>query len=132
MAGEFINCILCGNMSADGSVPLDFAPNNVKYNYFTLKNCLIGPNRGEAAWSALEETGTVTAVSPGFDSGNAEHPYSITRRSRGLGAGLVQDWMQDANDIRNLAEFPRLREGAVDIGCYQCWLTPAGTVISVR
>lgn len=130
--GEFINCILCGNMSADGSVPLDFAPNNVKYNYFTLKNCLIGPNRGEAAWSALEETGTVTAVSPGFDSGNAEHPYSITRRSRGLGAGLVQDWMQDANDIRNLAEFPRLREGAVDIGCYQCWLTPAGTVISVR
>ena len=35
-------------------------------------------------------------------------------------AGVVEDWMATATDIRG-AGFPRLRDGKVNIGCYQCW-----------
>ena len=39
--------------------------------------------------------------------------------------------MMDATDIRGEG-FPRLRDGTVDIGCYQCWLDPVGTVFIIR
>ena len=45
---------------------------------------------------------------------------------------MVQDWMADALDIRQDAAFPRLRDGLVDIGCYQCWLDPIGLTFSIR
>ena len=41
------------------------------------------------------------------------------------------DWMADATDIRG-AGYPRLREGKVDIGCYQCWLKPRGTYLTFQ
>jgi hypothetical protein len=37
--------------------------------------------------------------------------------------------MADGTDFLGNA---RLRDGKVDIGCYQCWLDPIGTVFSVR
>jgi hypothetical protein len=37
--------------------------------------------------------------------------------------------MEDGTD---LAGNPRLRDGKVDIGCYQCWLDPVGMVFSVK
>jgi hypothetical protein len=49
-----------------------------------------------------------------------------------LGKGLVQDWMSASTDIRSDAAYSRLRDGMVDIGCYQCHLIPAGTVVSFR
>ena len=45
------------------------------------------------------------------------------------GWGLLLDWMEDGTD---LAGNPRLRDGKVDIGCYQCWLNPVGMVFSVK
>jgi hypothetical protein len=46
------------------------------------------------------------------------------------GWGLTLDWMtEDATDI---AGNPRVREGKVDIGAYQCWLKPKHTSILVR
>ena len=43
-----------------------------------------------------------------------------------------QDWMVDACDIRRDDRYARLRDGKVDIGCYQCWLEPAGTLLLLR
>ena len=45
--------------------------------------------------------------------------------------GETADWMSTATDIRGDG-FPRLRDGKVDIGCYQCWLNPVGAIITVR
>ena len=40
--------------------------------------------------------------------------------------------MVDACDIRRDDRYARLRDGKVDIGCYQCWLEPAGTLLLLR
>jgi hypothetical protein len=37
--------------------------------------------------------------------------------------------MEDGTD---LVGNPRLRDGKVDVGCYQCWLNPVGAVFSIR
>jgi hypothetical protein len=60
--------------------------------------------------------------------GNGEHPYTPRLTSVLREAGKVLDWMEDSVDI---AGNPRLRDGKVDIGAYQCWIMPKGFVITV-
>lgn len=55
--------------------------------------------------------------------------YALSYRSPLIGAGVRIDWEDGAVD---LAGRERVRNGAVDVGCYQCWIAPPGTVISVR
>lgn len=62
---------------------------------------------------------------------DASHPYSLRRSSPLIGIGQLFDWMDEATDIRGDG-FARKRDGKVDIGCYQCWLDPKGTVFSLR
>ena len=45
------------------------------------------------------------------------------------GMGLVLDWMADGAD---LAGSPRLRDGVVDVGCYQCWLNQPGLHVLLK
>lgn len=59
------------------------------------------------------------------------HPYEPKLSSPLLGRGVVEPWMANATDIRG-AGFARLREGKVDIGCYQSWLNPVGITLSFR
>jgi hypothetical protein len=40
-------------------------------------------------------------------------------------------WMEGAYDIRGEG-YPRANGTSVDLGCYQCWLNPIGTVFSIR
>jgi hypothetical protein len=43
--------------------------------------------------------------------------------------------MASAYDIRYLEDggrYLRIRDGKVDLGCYQCWLDPVGLSVSVR
>jgi hypothetical protein len=43
--------------------------------------------------------------------------------------------MTGAYDIRGEADegkYLRVRDGKVDIGCYQCWLNPVGMTVVVR
>ena len=68
---------------------------------------------------------------PKFALKNAAHPFEPKTTSPLLGLGLVEPWMADATDIRGEG-YARLREGKVDLGCYQCWLNPAGTLLSIR
>ena len=45
------------------------------------------------------------------------------------------DWMCGAYDVRGDVEdgkYLRLRNGKVDIGCYQCWLDPVGSLLLLR
>ena len=62
---------------------------------------------------------------------DANNPYSLWRRSKVRGLGLYQTWMASANDIRG-AGFPRANGTSVDLGCYQCWISDVGFVLSFR
>ena len=68
----------------------------------------------------------------GFVKGKGRDYYALRYSSPARGKGLVQDWMTDALDIRQDPACPRLRDGKVDIGCYQCWLDPVGLWFSIR
>ena len=118
---EAINCIFAGNKTSKG------ADNNLMYdetaNKIHLYNCLIGPGRQTKADPTHEEN-TVASANAGFVGGNGAGRYEPGFASPARGAGVVQDWMADATDVRGDAAFPRLRDGVVDIGCYQGWLDP--------
>ena len=57
------------------------------------------------------------------------HPYALKRRSNYVGQGKVETWMAKATD---LAGNPRLRDGKVDIGCYQNWDPVPGMLLILR
>ena len=98
-----------------------------------FRNCLFGPNK----WSdkkvtlVTPEAGSVNNVADmKFDTENAEHPYSIKRRSPAIGQGLYQDWMASATDLTG---DPRAHEdGTVAIGCYECWIPARGMLLLFR
>ena len=129
--GEFVNCIICRNRIKDGSAVYDLSIVNSADTYVSFINCMIDSYR-TSSWTPCEEVGTVLCTDPRFDAKNILHPYSLKRSSPALGKGLVQDWMSASTDIRSDAAYSRLRDGMVDIGCYQCHLIPAGTVVSFR
>ena len=61
-----------------------------------------------------------------------ENPFALQRRSPAVSKdGVVGDWMREATDIRGEG-YPRLRDGKVDIGCYQCWIKPNGLMLIFR
>ena len=62
---------------------------------------------------------------------NPAHPYEPRRSSPLVGRGQKEDWMETAFDIRGDG-FPRLRDGKVDIGCYQSYLPAPGLCLSFR
>ena len=68
---------------------------------------------------------------PKFALKGAAHPFEPRPNSPLVGIGAVEAWMAAVTDIRGDG-YARLREGKVDIGCYQCWLNPAGTTILLR
>ena len=131
---EFVNSIIACNSNMAATAALDFAVNNTVSTNISFVNCMIGPNRF-SPWTPLYESGTITSDDPRFDKSNALHPYSLKLSSPAVGKGFVQPWMADAYDIRGLADdgkYHRLRDGKVDLGCYQCWLDPVGTALLFR
>lgn len=58
-----------------------------------------------------------------------EPHWALSLRSPLLGKGGVVDWPEDATDRRGR---PRVRDGKVDVGCYQCWLSPIGLILNFR
>lgn len=62
-------------------------------------------------------------------TGAGAPPYAIHRKSLCIGKGAVQDWMSTATD---LAGNPRLRDGKVDIGCYENWDPVPGMMLLLR
>ena len=71
---------------------------------------------------------------PGFvgAENDPENPFAIVRKSPACKmAGIVEDWMASATDIRGDG-FPRLRAEKVNIGCYQYWGEIPGMTIIIR
>ena len=125
-----INTIFTGNKSSAGKARDMHFPSAAK-SYVALTNCLIGSVRQEVAVPEWE-VNTITNDSAHFVGGDGPDRYSLRYGSPARGKGVVMDWMADALDIRQDAAFPRLRDGAVDIGCYQCWLDPIGFSFRIR
>ncbi len=67
-----------------------------------------------------------------FDTDNVEHPYSLKYKSPVRGLGELFDWTDEDVDVRRTTDYPRVRDGKVDLGCYQCWLDPLGTTLRIR
>lgn len=78
-------------------------------------------NRGPAVQSKVYQFSSMR-----FNSRDIANPYSLMCSSPAQGLGELLDWTADDVDIRNRASYPRMREGKVDLGCYQCWLNPSG------
>ena len=98
--------------------------------YMVLSNCVYETIETAAVAEGFENSGCL--VLPQTDcrfTGKEPHPFAMKRSSPLRGTGLLLDWMENGTDLLGK---PRLRDGKVDVGCYQCWLDPIGTVFSVR
>jgi hypothetical protein len=56
--------------------------------------------------------------------------YTPKRTSPLRGNGLLLEWMDD--EAKDFIGNPRVRDGLVDIGCYQYWLMPNGMTLKVK
>ena len=94
---------------------------------FNLTNCLYR-TANAAALTGVRGTGNIqipAGRSYGFVGGTGAHPYSIVNSSPAREQGLAIDWPEGTLDLAGNARV----NGAVDIGCYECYLPPVGTVI---
>ena len=125
-----INCILARNRNKANTADLNFNPS---YSYIAVTNCMIGSfdNLTSKALT-YPMSNVITNNNPRFVADGSRDSYALTYNSPARGKGLAQDWMDGALDIRSDARYPRLREGKVDIGCYECWLEPAGLSVTIR
>ena len=138
------NCVFVWNQGHDTTAFRDIHSwEYVSSNGLRFANCAYGTATGRFAAGQISDLadssdgpmykfGTDRFPSdPGFAFKDAVHPFEPKRTSALRGLGAVENWMADATDIRGDG-FPRLRDGIVDIGCYQCWIMPIGTVLSIR
>ena len=132
------NTIICGNRQmSDPTKDWNFYPRygSDKETLVSIENCMIGPGwlDGQTFQSC---SGLISSNDPKFLlHRDAAHPYALRLNSPAIGKGTVEAWMEGAYDIRcaiDDGEYPRLRDGKVDLGCYQCWLDPTGIVVSFR
>ena len=126
-----VNCIFSGNRTVAGAArDLWYDTANKCISNITISSCLIGPSRPAVPLGS--ESALVTNVFAGFVKDGSRDAYALKHTSPARGKGMVQDWMAGALDIRQDEACPRLRDGLVDIGCYQCWLDPVGLWFSIR
>lgn len=126
-----VNCLFAENQNKAGTASRDFTFQYNDDNNVTLVNCLM-PNGLPKDWTPVSVSALQTG-SPRFCKElDPENPYALRHSSAARAKGQVADWMAAATDIRRDANYPRLRDGQVDIGCYQCWLDPIGFTLFLR
>ena len=133
--GHVVNSLFYGNKYGNAVVDMDA---NVTSCVAGFTNCVyaVAP-ANEAEYAPGENNFNYHGqdFNPGFVGAekDPDNPYALSLKSPLTTTyhGLVMDWMADATDIRG-AGYPRLREGKVDIGCYQCWLKPRGTYLTFQ
>lgn len=126
---QFKNCIFSNNRKANGTLA-DIsgykATNSVVY-----ANCLYGADDGTMPW--VDGGNNLVCADAKFVGEKAEKlgapAYSLRASSPARGRGDASVFGADAHD---LAENPRLRDGKLDLGCYQCWLDPVGFLLLCR
>ena len=129
------NCLFSGNTKKDGSAHDKYFEAGTDYHTNVTITCCAfdkpvstSAKRGPGG----ERTNVYQFSDVRFDQKNAEHPYSLKYKSPVRGLGELFDWTDGDVDFRNCASYPRVRDGKVDLGCYQCWLEPPGTMFLVR
>ena len=136
---EIVNSIFQGNMNRAKTAKRNFWPDSAA-QHITISHCLF---EGTADTGATVADGirywkddaveTQTGVKVRFDKrADPAWPYQPVFGSIARGKGLLQGWMTGALDVRNDERYPRLRDGKVDIGCYQCWADPVGAMLLIR
>lgn len=136
------NCVFADNFRRSGAKtePSDLRLSSVEEGALSFTHSAYGASSSDLG---LYSDGTLWkfgegafGCSPRFaHDRNAEHPYEPRASSPLVGRGVLMDWMTDAYDVRgDIADgkYRRLRDGKVDIGCYQCWLDPVGMLLLFR
>lgn len=126
------NCFFFANKAADAEVDIDGTADSVVSSF---SGCILAAASDDdiPGSNNLNYYGDASFL-PGFSGGRAdpENPFAITPRSPAYRKdGVVADWMATATDIRGEG-FPRLRDGRVNIGCYQCWIKIPGFMVKIR
>ena len=128
---EAINLLFVENRTMDGGAACDYNLSTWGGNTnVVMRNCIFGVKGDYGLPKDVKDSvfgATVRFVEPS----DPDWPYQPTRTSLAGRKGLVQDWMVTATDIRG-ADYPRLRDGKVDIGCYQNWMPIPGMMLFVR
>ena len=137
------NCAFVGNKTASGTandVSMSLTNDDSGDPGIDMTYCVYGRATIDlAGYSSVPTTlyqlgANGLASSPRFNA-DGDWPYEPRCSSPLVGRGVFMDWMTDAYDIRgDIADgkYRRLRDGKVDIGCYQCWLDPVGMMLMVR
>lgn len=153
---SFVNCLFHGNKNSTGDpdktadTDLALLSNNaiVRWHFtntVTFANCHYGVFTPISSGLTQQMFDTVTnaqdlalCVDPKFIGRNAKlaelHPdepyWALSPSSPLAGAGRLFDWPDGATD---LAGRERVRDGKVDVGCYQCWFDePFGLLLIFR
>lgn len=128
-SATFVNTAIVRNRTHNRAAICDLS--GYEARYVSLTNCIMGVTNlvqhsscGFVDCKVLGEN-----WNPAF-IGDGDHPYSTKARSRLCSAGRILSWMTD--DAADIAGNPRVRDGKVDVGCYQCWLDPLGFSLRVR
>lgn len=132
---EIVNCLFAGN--AIGGEPSDFtlyanptAASDGGSCEIVADHCLYekpGTSTGRTSVS------NVFQGSPRFVAGDArwtdEPYYALRHSSAARNRGINQDWMTSGKDRSGRA---RIVDSIVDIGCYECYVPPIGSLLLFR
>ena len=136
-----INCIFCDNHVVNNDT-IKFDPCDAffqgsattRLGHTEVSNCLYKTayyfNSGTGEHSHNFNKGDPKFVTLAWKWRYPKAPYYMIRRSsNAIGKGLVLDWMMMATDLLGA---PMVRDGRVDLGCYQCTLPTPGMAIFLR
>ena len=130
---SFVNSVFAGNRS-DSTALCDVS--GYDSFYMTLTNCaysVMNWKRRAKQPEGVEDSNCIELEQNNgarFVTWENAPRYTPKRTSPLRGKGLMFEWMND--ESTDLAGNPRVRDGKVDVGCYQCWLEPVGMSIKVK
>ena len=129
---SMVNCAFFDNTNkSDVATAVSFSEAKVNNGSITFDHCAFGPLIDAA--KPLVGTDLYDMANPRFCAGRkgyeGEPYYSLNPFSPLRGKG--RDVGFSAEDL-DLAGFPRVRDGKVDLGCYECWLNPRGMFMSIK
>lgn len=124
------NCLISGNVGKDGTAS-DLTAVLDETSSAAFSHCLWTEGR------ALPESGMAVSDliqgKPRFVAGSDRYPgvpyYQLRNPSPAINKGVNAEWMATSLDLDGN---PRINEGTVDIGCYECVLKPFGFGVIIR
>ena len=134
---RFLNCLFYNNVygGAVGDLVVNSAASGASGVSFS--HCVFGVAPRASSTGTLADLGDNAIIAPdklGILTGDAAQAkgvpaYTLAYGSPARGKADATFWSASATDrAGNL----RVREGAVDPGCYECWIIPNGTMLLFR